>query len=73
MKIGTTLESELYDRVLRKAKERGLRVNEVFEAALRAYLDDENSEADYITQSVGSYRVSDEAFLEVLEADIYEP
>lgn len=72
VKVGTTLESELYDRILQKAKEDGLRVNEIFEQALKAYLSDDVTGADYVAESFGSYRVSQEAFEEILESDIYE-
>lgn len=72
MKVGTTLESNLYDRILQKAKEDGLRVNEVFEQALRAYLSDDEPGSDYVAESYGSYQVSQEAFDEIVESDIYE-
>lgn len=72
VKVGTTLDSSLYDQVLQEARERGLRVNEVFEAALRAYLNSSNSGADYVAESFGSYSVPDQDFEEIIESDIYE-
>ena len=72
VKVGTTLESKLYDRILQRAKEDGLRVNEIFEQALRAYLSDSESGVDYVAESYGSYQVSQEAFDEIVESDIYD-
>ena len=71
VKIGTTLEPSLYERVVRYAKKNGLRVNEVFEEALRAYLVSDNS-ADFVAESFGAYQVSDEAFESIVENDLYE-
>ncbi len=71
MKVGTTLEFDFYDRVLQKATEDGLHVNEIFEQALRAYLSGDKSETDYVAKSFGSYRVSQEALEEIVGSDIY--
>ena len=72
VKVGTTLESALYERVLNKAKEQGLRVNEVIEAALQAYLSSDGGGVDFVAESFGSYRVADDKFDEIAESDIYE-
>lgn len=72
VRIGTTLESGLYEHVLQRAKERGLRVNEIFKNALRAYLCNEDSGADYIAESFGSYQVPQSVFDTIVESDIYE-
>lgn len=72
VKVGTTLESTLYDRVVQEARQRGLRVNELIETALRCYLEQSNSGADYIAESFGSYTVSQQDFDDIVESDIYE-
>ena len=71
VKIGTTLEPSLYERVVRYAKKNGLRVNEVFEEALRAFLVGDGG-TDFVAESFGAYQVSDEAFESIVENDLYE-
>ena len=72
VKIGTTLEADLYEQILGRARERGIRINEIFEEALRAYLGEDGDGVDYVAESFGSYQVSSEVFDEIVESDIFE-
>lgn len=71
IKIGTTLEPNLYEQVVSYAKKHGLRVNEVFEEALKAYIVGDTG-TDFVAESFGTYRVNDETFEDIVESDIYE-
>lgn len=72
VKVGTTLKAELYERVLQHARIQGIRVNEVFEEALAAYLCNDPSEANHVAETFGSYRVGGTDLEEIVNDDIYE-
>lgn len=70
-KVGTTLDTTLYQRAKEAARRQGRSVNEVIEEALTRYIASDSSRPSLVEQTRGTFKVSEKAFRSVLEEDFY--
>jgi len=73
VKVGTTLDPELYRLVQGSAVQRGCSISLIIEEALRAYLRQHSVEAiDRVGESFGQYQVDPTVLQEILDEDPFE-
>jgi len=73
VKIGTTVDPDLYREVQDSAQRRGCSISQLIEEALKVYLRQQSvSSVDRVSESFGQYRVSSAALQEILEEDPFE-
>lgn len=73
VKVGTTLDPELYRQVQESAHLRGCSISQLIEDALRVYLRQEAiGTIDRVSESFGEYRVSPERLAEILQDDPFD-
>ena len=73
VKIGTTLDPELYRLVQGSAVQRGCSISLIIEEALRSYLRQHSVEAvDRVSESFGQYRIDPKLLQGILDEDPFE-
>lgn len=73
VKIGTTVDPDLYREVQDSAQRRGCSISQLIEEALKVYLRQQSaSSVDRVSESFGQYRVSSATLQEILEEDPFE-
>lgn len=72
-KIGTTIDTALYERTKDVARRQRRSVNEVIEEALARYVAGSGSRPSLVEQTRGRFKVPEKAFRAILEEDFYGP
>lgn len=73
VKIGTTMDPELYRLVQGTAQARGCSISQLIEEAVRDYvLRQSHDSADRVSESFGLYRVRPDMLAEILEDEPFE-
>ena len=73
VKVGTTLDPELYRQVQDSAYLRGCSISQLIEDALRIYLKREAlNTIDRVSESFGEYQVAPQVVAEVLQDDPFD-
>lgn len=73
VKVGTTMDSELYEQVQGTAQSRGCSISQLIEDALRDYMFRQSYySADRVSESFGHYNVDPAVVEAILEDDPFE-